>query len=140
MIDNKMKKQRGGLARLYHAFFYSLSGLKSAWYEEKAFRQEVFAACVFIPVALIIPVSLIMKLFLIGSVFLVMVVELLNSAVEAIVDMVSPDFHPLAKKAKDTASAAVLITLFIAFIFWSVALFQVVSFFMGKQPVISLPF
>ncbi len=100
----------------------SISGLKTAWKGEEAFRQEVCVAAVFIPLAFVLPVSLVLKLLLAGSLFLILVVELLNSAIEAAIDLITEEAHPLAKNAKDLGSAAVLICLIQAAVFWAVVL------------------
>lgn len=100
-----------GLPRLLNALRYSLEGLREAFRNEEAFRQESLLAIVLIPVALLLRVSPAGKALLVGSVLLVLVVELLNSAVEAAVDRVSLEAHHLAKRAKDLGSAAVLLSL-----------------------------
>lgn len=100
-----------GLARVWRAFFYSRDGFIAAYTNEAAFRQEVWLALVLIPFSFFLPVSALGKALMIGSVLLVLIVELLNSAIEAIVDLASPGHHELAKRAKDMGSAAVLISL-----------------------------
>ncbi|RFC33544.1 MAG: diacylglycerol kinase (ATP) [Candidatus Nitrotoga sp. MKT] len=107
-----------GLRRLLNALGYSLSGLRLAWKDEAAFRQEVILAIILVPVAFMMPVGEIQRVFLVGSVMLVLVVEMINSAIEAVVDRVSLDIHPLAKKAKDMGSAAVLLALANAILIW----------------------
>ncbi|KAF7600018.1 MAG: diacylglycerol kinase [Candidatus Dactylopiibacterium carminicum] len=104
-------KGKTGLARIWNAFNYSRAGLCEAFRHEDAFRQEVLLACVLIPFALLSSRSGAEKALLIACVLLVLIVELLNSAVEAVVDRVSLERHELAKRAKDIGSAAVLITL-----------------------------
>jgi diacylglycerol kinase (ATP) len=104
-------KGKTGLQRLWNALFYSADGLKAAYRHEDAFRQEVWLAIVLIPTALMLPVSGIGRALMIASVLLVLIVELVNSAIEAVVDRVSLEQHNLAKRAKDIGSAAVLITL-----------------------------
>lgn len=104
-------KGKTGLRRLLNATRYSADGLRAAWKHEDAFRTEVFLAAVMIPVALLLPVTLIEKLLLIGAVMLVLIVELLNSAVEAAVDRDSLEINPLGKRAKDLGSAAVMFSL-----------------------------
>lgn len=113
-----MKSTGLGLRRVWNALRYSIDGIAGAWREEMAFRQEVFAAIVLIPAALFMPVPLLHKAALIVAVLLVMMVELVNSSIEAIVDRASPEIHPLAKQAKDAASAAVLFSVLIATITW----------------------
>jgi diacylglycerol kinase (ATP) len=116
-------KGKTGLTRLINAFRYSLDGLSAAYRHEDAFRQETLLALVLIPVALFLPGSGIGKALMIGSVLLVLVVELLNSAIEAVVDRVSLDRHHLAKRAKDIGSAAVLIALINVVVTWGLVLF-----------------
>lgn len=115
-------RPHSGFARLWYAFGYSLAGLAAAWRFEAAFRQEVAAACIAIPLAFFVTAEPIGRALLIASVLLVLVVELANSAVEAAVDRASPDVHPLAKRAKDLASAAVLVALVNAAVVWLVVL------------------
>jgi len=104
-------KGKTGLRRIWNALFYSIDGLTAAFRHEDAFRQEALLALVLIPLALFLPVSGIGKALMIASVFLVLIVELLNSAVEAAVDRISLENHRLAKRAKDIGSAAVLMAL-----------------------------
>jgi diacylglycerol kinase (ATP) len=104
-------KGKTGLQRIWNALRYSIAGLKAAYRHEDAFRQEAWLALVLIPLAFFMPASGIGKALMIGSVLLVLVVELLNSAIEATVDRVSLEQHRLAKRAKDIGSAAVLISL-----------------------------
>lgn len=107
-----------GSARLWRAFIASMHGLGSAFKDEEAFRLEVIAALVLIPAALFLPFSLLEKLALVGVVFLVLITELLNSGIEATVDLASSEYHLLAKKAKDMASAAVFLSLILAGAVW----------------------
>jgi diacylglycerol kinase (ATP) len=109
------------------AWGYSIDGLAGAWDTEGAFRQEVIIATVLIPIACFIPVPLLHRALLVGSVLMVLVVELLNSAMEAAIDRISLDRHPLSKKAKDTGSAAVLVAIVIAMLVWGAVLFPVIS-------------
>jgi diacylglycerol kinase (ATP) len=106
----------------FRAAGYSLSGLGSAWQQEMAFRMEVVSFAVLLPVAILLPVPLWMRMLVIASMLLVLVVELLNSAVEWVVDYVSLERHPFAKRAKDMGSAAVLLTLLHSGMFWAMAL------------------
>ena len=103
-------KGKTGIQRLWNAFGYSLQGMASALRHEEAFRQECLLAVVLIPAALFIPVGGTEKALMIGSVLLVLIVELLNSAVEAAVDRISLENHKLAKRAKDIGSAAVFLS------------------------------
>lgn len=116
-------KGKTGLQRVWNAMFYSLDGLKAAYRHEDAFRQEVWLALVLTPAALAMPVSGVGKALMIASVFLVLIVELLNSAVEAAVDRISLDHHSLAKRAKDIGSAAVMLSLINATAVWLLVLF-----------------
>ena len=104
-------KGKTGLRRLINAAGYSLSGLAAAARHEDAFRQELLLAAVLVPLGLWLGASGVERALLVGSVLLVLIVELLNSAVEAAVDRVSLDDHSLAKRAKDIGSAAVMLSL-----------------------------
>ncbi|MFZ6690371.1 diacylglycerol kinase [Undibacterium sp. SXout20W] len=115
-------KSKSGLKRIFSAFFYSIDGFKSAWKNEHAFRQELVLVIIGILTALVLPVSAFEKLMMIAVLLLILVVELLNSAIEAVVDRVSLERHILSKNAKDFGSAAVLLTLIIAVATWSVIL------------------
>jgi diacylglycerol kinase (ATP) len=111
-------KGKTGLKRVWSALFYSLAGLRAAIRHEDAFRQEVLLACILVPAALFLPVGGVGKAMMIASVLLVLIVELLNSAVEAAVDHTSLDQHKLAKRAKDIGSAAVLLSLLNVVLVW----------------------
>ncbi len=111
-------KGKTGLRRLINAFGYSLDGLRAAYRNEDAFRQEVRLALLLIPLALVLGRTSIERALMIACVLLVIVVELLNSAVEATVDRISLDHHLLAKRAKDIGSAAVLLSLLNLFVVW----------------------
>ena len=115
-------KSKSGLTRVWRAFFYSMAGLSAALKHEHAFRQEVTLALVLIPLTFFLPASSVGKALMIGSVLLVLIVELLNSAVEAVVDRVSTENHPLAKRAKDIGSAAVFIALVNVAAVWGLVL------------------
>ena len=104
-------KGKTGLRRLINAAGYSLSGLAAAARHEDAFRQELLLAAVLVPLGLWLGASGVERALLVGSVLLVLIVELVNSAVEATVDRVSLDDHSLAKRAKDIGSAAVMLSL-----------------------------
>jgi diacylglycerol kinase (ATP) len=121
-MDESPFKGKTGVQRVLNACVYSLHGLQSAYRHEEAFRQEVWLALVLIPVALLLPVGGTGKALMIGSVLLVLVVELLNSAVEATVDRISLDQHRLAKRAKDIGSAAVLLSLINVAVVWALVL------------------
>ena len=111
-------KGKRGLVRVVHAFFNSLAGLADAWRHESAFRQEILLAAVLIPIACYVPVTNVERALLIGSVLLVLIVELLNSSVEAAIDRISFDHHSLSKRAKDIGSAAVFVSLVLCAIVW----------------------
>jgi len=116
-------KSTSGLARIVRAAGYSLSGLLEAWRHEHAFRQELAIALPLVVIAVFVDTSPPMRALMIASVLGVLVVELLNSAVEAVVDRVSLDRHPLAGRAKDLGSAAVMLSIVIAAAVWGIALF-----------------
>lgn len=111
------------MRRIWNALFYSFAGLKAAYRHEDAFRQEVWLAVVLIPLALLLPAPGTGKALMIASVLVVLIVELLNSAVEATVDRVSLEQHRLAKRAKDIGSAAVLFSLINIVVVWMLVLF-----------------
>ena len=116
------QKHRHGLNRMWHAFGYSLAGLRAAW-GETAFRQEAIAAIVLIPAACWLGRNWLETLLLIGATLAVLVVELLNTGIEAAIDRIGPERHDLSKKAKDMGSAAVLLALSFAVVAWLSALF-----------------
>lgn len=115
-------KGKTGLRRIMNAFHYSLDGLTAAYRHEDAFRQEIWLTLVAIPLALWLGDSGLARAMMIGSVLLVLIVELVNSAIEATVDRVSLERHQLAKRAKDIGSAAVLIALINAAVVWGLLL------------------
>lgn len=115
-------KGKTGLRRLWNALGYSLDGFRAAYRHEDAFRQEVLLAALLIPLAMWLPVAGLGKALMIASVLLVLMVELLNSAVEAAVDRISLDSHNLAKRAKDIGSAAVLVSLVNVAVVWGLVL------------------
>lgn len=119
-------KSRGGFRRIVRAASNSVAGLATAWRIEHAFRQELFVVLPGVVVALLLPVGSIEKLILIGSLILVLIVELLNSAIEATVDRISLDRHPLSKNAKDFGSAAVMLTFLLALAAWLVVIWPLV--------------
>ena len=111
-------KGKTGVTRIWNAMFYSIEGLRAALRHEDAFRQEAVLALFLVPLALFLPVPGLGKALMIASVFLVLIVELLNSAVEATVDRVSLEHHRLAKRAKDIGSAAVMMSLANVVVVW----------------------
>ncbi len=112
-------KGKKGLRRLWNALGYSRDGLGAAWQNEAAFREEVLLAAITIPLALYLGQSGVERALMIGAIILVLIVEILNSAVEAVVDKASPEKHELAKRAKDMGSAAVLFSLVNAAVIWA---------------------
>jgi diacylglycerol kinase (ATP) len=117
-------KSKSGIKRIFSAFFYSIDGFKAAWKNEHAFRQESVLVLIGIVAALALPVSSFEKLMMIAVLLLILVVELINSAIEAVVDRVSLERNLLSKNAKDFGSAAVLLTFVIALATWAVILFN----------------
>lgn len=117
------QKARTGLSRVWHAAGYSLAGLKAGWHEP-AFRQEALAALVLLPGAFWLGRNWIEVALLAGSVLLVMIVELLNTGIEAAIDRIGPEWHDLSKRAKDMGSAAVLLSLLLCAGIWLAALAQ----------------
>jgi diacylglycerol kinase (ATP) len=118
-INQNPHKGNRGLTRAWHAAKNSWCGIVYAFQEESAFRQELFLLVVLSPVALFLPISPLEKCALIASLIMVLVVELLNSSVEAAIDRISFDHHDLSKRAKDFGSAAVMLALLIAAILWA---------------------
>ncbi|CAN7382187.1 diacylglycerol kinase [Rhizobacter sp. LjRoot28] len=117
-------KGRIGLDRVYRALGYSLDGLSSAYRGESAFRQETWAAVVMLPAAFWLGRTWIEVALLVGSVLLVMIVELLNSGIEAAIDRISFAHHELSKRAKDQASAAVFLSVLLCLGVWSATLYH----------------
>jgi diacylglycerol kinase (ATP) len=117
-------KGRTGLDRIVHAAINSWSGLRLAYSGESAFRQETWLAAVLLPAAFFVGRDAVEVVLLAGSVVLVLIVELLNSAIEAVVDRVSFDWHALSKRAKDIGSAAVLLALLYCASVWGAVVFQ----------------
>ncbi|MFT6405304.1 MAG: diacylglycerol kinase (ATP) [Marinomonas primoryensis] len=113
-----MKPNTTGVRRVINAAGYSLKGFKSAWLFEAAFRQEVTLCIIFSIVAFILPVSNIERIMMIVSLLLVVIVELLNSAIEAVVDRIGDDWNELSGRAKDIGSAAVFLSLFLVLFVW----------------------
>ncbi len=121
-METNPQKNRTGLNRLWHALGYSLSGLRAAW-DEKAFRQEALTSIVLLPLAFWFGQSWVETALLVGTVILVMVVELLNTGIESAIDRIGPEWHELAKRAKDMGSAAVLLSVLLCIGVWTAALF-----------------
>jgi diacylglycerol kinase (ATP) len=117
-------KGRTGIDRVLRATGYSLAGLRAAYRGESAFRQEVWLAVVATPLAFWLGRDWVQIALLLGSLGLVLIVELLNSAIEAAIDRISFELHDLSKQAKDVASAAVMLSLLLAGGIWAAALWQ----------------
>lgn len=118
----RASKSKSPFTRLWNALFYSLNGISAALRHEDAFRLETLLALVLIPIALHTPASGIGKAVMIASILLVLVVELVNSAIEAVTDRISLEDHVLAKRAKDMGSAAVMISLVNVPVVWLLVL------------------
>ena len=119
-------KERTGFSRMWHATGYSLAGIRAGW-SEASFRLEACVAFVMLPLSFWVGGSWVEVALLAGSVLLVLIVELLNTAVEAVVDRVGPEWHPLSKRAKDMGSGAVFLSLVLAGGIWAAALVQLLS-------------
>ena len=117
------QKSRTGLSRILHAGGYSLAGLRAGW-GETAFRQEAMAAIAMLPLAFWLGRGWVEIALLAGSVMLVMVVELLNTGIEAAIDRIGPEWHELSKRAKDMGSAAVLLSLLTCGGIWAAAIYE----------------
>ena len=113
-----------GLRRIINAFGYSMKGLRAAFKHESAFRQETALLVIMLPIAILLGQTIVDYSILIGSLLLVIIVELLNSAVEAVVDRVGDEHHKLAGRAKDIGSAAVFVSLVNVIVIWSMYVFQ----------------
>jgi len=122
LLEESPFKGKTGLQRVWNALHYSLAGLKAAFACEDAFRQEALLAAVLIPASFFLPASATGRALMIASVLFVLIVELLNSAIEAAVDRVSLDRHHLSKRAKDIGSAAVLLALINVVLVWTCVL------------------
>ena len=111
-----------GIKRVIRATGFSIQGLQLAWKHEAAFRQELLLAAIMLPIALLVEVTTVERVLLILGLFLVLIVELLNSAIEAVVDRISDELHPLSGRAKDIASAAVFMSLAFCGLTWALIL------------------
>jgi diacylglycerol kinase (ATP) len=120
-------KGNRGFTRAWHALKNSINGFRVAIREESAFRQELTLAAILMPCALLVPVTPEQRVLLIGSVLLVLIVELLNSSVEAAIDRISLERHELSKRAKDLGSAAVTVALVICLLTWGLLLAPVLT-------------
>ena len=118
-VDQNPHKGNRGLTRAWHAAKNSWCGLVYAFQEESAFRQELTLLVLLAPTALALPITLLEKVLLVSSLVMVLVIELLNSSVEAAIDRISFEHHDLSKRAKDFGSAAVMLALVIAALLWA---------------------
>lgn len=118
-IDQNPHKGNRGVARAWHAAKNSWCGLVYAFMEESAFRQELTLFVLLTPIAVMLPITLLEKSLLISTLVMVLVIELLNSSVEAAIDRISFEHHDLSKRAKDFGSAAVMLALFVAALIWA---------------------
>lgn len=121
--DSNPQKDRIGVARVWHATGYSVSGLRAAW-GETAFRQEALVAILMLPLAWWLGDTWVERSLLAGSVLIVLIVELLNTCIETVVDRIGVEWHDLSKRAKDMGSAAVLLSLLLCFLVWAGALWH----------------
>lgn len=122
---NYKPKKNTGIKRVWAALFHSIDGLRFAISNEVAFQQEVFVAIIAIIVLFFLPLSLAYKGLLLLATLIILVVELLNSSIENVVNLISPEYHILAKRAKDIGSAAVLVSIVVAIILWGGAIFTI---------------
>ena len=123
-----MKPGYTGLTRIVKATGYSWRGFRAAWRNESAFRQECILGLLMLPLAFLVGQTMFQVAMLIATLAIVIITELLNSALEAAVDRVSPEYHDLAGRAKDMASAAVFVSLFLVITVWSMMIIK--NFFM----------
>jgi diacylglycerol kinase (ATP) len=121
-IEDNPHKGNKGIVRAFRAAVNSWNGLIYAYKEESAFRQELALSLILIPLAIYLPVTPIEKILLIASVILVLIIELLNSSVEAAIDRISFEVHDLSKRAKDFGSAAVMLALLLCGLTWVIIL------------------
>ena len=119
-----MKTGATGIKRIFKAFTYSYAGLITTFKTEAAFRQELFLCIPLTIIALILPFSALQTYLLLFSLFLILLMELINSAIEAVVDRISDEYHELSKKAKDIGSLIVLLSFINAFAVWIICLYQ----------------
>lgn len=113
-----MKSPHTGLKRIFYAGLYSWKGFAATWIGEAAFRQEVVIFIIILPLAFWLGETLVERILLIGVLLIVLIVELLNSSLETVVDRISEDYHPLSGRAKDQASAAVFVSFALALLVW----------------------
>ncbi|HAY40784.1 MAG TPA: diacylglycerol kinase [Gammaproteobacteria bacterium] len=117
-----MKNEATGIRRIISAFRFSIQGLKSCYQSETAFKQEVWAAILLVPLSFWVTTVSIERVLLILPIFIVLIIELINTAVESLVDRVGNEYHELSGKAKDLGSAAVWLSLLLVILTWSIIL------------------
>jgi diacylglycerol kinase (ATP) len=122
--DGMAKKSAGGWQRLVDATVFSIKGLKACWTQEAAFRQELAAVLILAPAAFWLGTTTTQRILLLSTCFLVLIVELVNSAIEAVVDRIGMEDHPLSGRAKDMGSAAVLLSLVASAAVWGLVVWQ----------------
>ena len=122
-MEGTNKPNGSGIKRVFKASYCSYLGLKAAFKEESAFRQELLLACLMLPVSFLLAVSVMHWAILVSVLLLVLIVELLNSAIEALTDRVSTEHHVLSGRAKDMGSAAVTLSLLIVAVTWGTAIY-----------------
>ncbi len=129
MAEQQMAKPgRKGLARIWHASIYSWKGLKACWAHEAAFRQELLLCVVLLPFSFVLGNDLAETALLITTLGLVLLMELVNSAIEAVVDRIGPEQHPLSGQAKDIGSALVMVAMGLAGVVWVLVAVKNLSF------------
>jgi len=124
---NQKPATKKGFIRIWNAFIYSLNGLRIAITQETSFKQEIGIYIVLLFVLFFLPLSFVFKCLLFFANTIVLIVEIINSAIESIVDMTSPDYHDLARNGKDLGSAAVFISMVLAIILWLCAIYAMLS-------------
>ncbi|MEX0740324.1 MAG: diacylglycerol kinase [Pseudohongiella sp.] len=117
-----MKPQTKGLKRLIHATRYSFLGLQALWRHEAAFRQEIVLSLLLVPVIIMVDVTPAERALLVASLLLILITEMLNTAVEVVIDRIGSENHELSGRAKDIGSAAVMFSLIGAAIIWGIVL------------------
>lgn len=119
------------ITRIYNAFGYSIKGLRAAFQHERAFKEETILLIIAIILSITLPISLVEKCLLIGSIIFMMIIELLNSAIEAVVDRIGTEKHELSGRAKDMGSAAVLLTSILVIAIWGNILIPLILRFLA---------
>ena len=122
--DTTPKRSATGFKRLIDATIFSIRGFKAAWRNEAAFRQEVLVVAVLVPASFWVGTTPLYKALLVLSSLLILVVELLNSAIETAIDRIGPEHHPLSARAKDMGSTAVMLILMATGLVWALAVWD----------------